>query len=192
MQDETTLQLEHIKKIYHMGEHQVFALNGVNFKVLQGEMVAIMGASGSGKSTLLNIIGCLDKPTEGTYILDGENISNLNKNELAGIRNKKFGFVFQTFNFLGRVTERTREIGLRGGGRDRKQYFSPVPGGGPGALSGRGRRGYSCRCGGVKNNFRAGQVDDFGYHVFSPACHRLFCRYRNFLRLLSRQKSGRV
>lgn len=106
MPGKITLQLENIRKIYTMGEHKVFALNGVNLTFLQGEMVAIMGASGSGKSTLLNVIGCLDKPTEGTYILDGEDISGLNKNQLASIRNKKFGFVFQTFNLLGRVTVR--------------------------------------------------------------------------------------
>ncbi|MCG9969996.1 ABC transporter ATP-binding protein, partial [Pelotomaculum terephthalicicum JT] len=79
-------------------------LRGIDLTVTQGEMVAIMGSSGSGKSTLLNIIGCLDKPTEGAYYLDGENVSGLDKNKLAAVRNKRIGFVFQGFNLLGRMT----------------------------------------------------------------------------------------
>ncbi|HEX9075140.1 MAG TPA: ABC transporter ATP-binding protein [Anaerolineae bacterium] len=98
------IQIEDIKKIYKMGELEVPALNGVSIQVQSGEMVAITGPSGSGKSTLMNIIGCLDTPTSGTYILDGVEVSKLNDDELANIRNKKIGFVFQTFNLLPRTT----------------------------------------------------------------------------------------
>ncbi|WP_277444342.1 ABC transporter ATP-binding protein [Pelotomaculum isophthalicicum] len=87
-----------------MGESQVNALRGIDLTVAEGEMVAIMGSSGSGKSTLLNIIGCLDRPTAGDYYLDGENVSGLDKNRLAAVRNKRIGFVFQGFNLLGRMT----------------------------------------------------------------------------------------
>jgi putative ABC transport system ATP-binding protein len=98
------IQIENVKKIYKMGEVEVPALNGITMKVNLGEMVAITGPSGSGKSTLMNIIGCLDTPTSGEYILDGVNVSKLNDDELANIRNKKIGFVFQTFNLLPRTT----------------------------------------------------------------------------------------
>lgn len=104
MPDKATIELENIRKVYYMGESQIYALKGINLTILQGEMVAIMGSSGSGKSTLLNIIGCLDKPTEGAYYLDGENVSKLDKNQLALIRNKKLGFVFQGFNLLGKLS----------------------------------------------------------------------------------------
>ena len=100
---DTVIELKDIKKLYRMGDIQVPALNGVSIQVARGEMVAITGPSGSGKSTLMNIIGCLDTPTEGTYILDGVNVSQMTDDEQAMIRNKKIGFVFQQFNLLPRT-----------------------------------------------------------------------------------------
>ncbi len=97
------IQIEDVKKIYKMGEVEVPALNGVSFQIMTGEMVAIIEPSGSGKSTLMNIIGCLDTPTSGKYILDGVDVSKLTDDQQAGIRNKKIGFVFQQFNLLART-----------------------------------------------------------------------------------------
>ncbi len=97
-------EIENLKKVYRLGDVDVPALRGISFKVEHGEMISIMGPSGSGKSTLMNIIGCLDTPTEGHYFLDGTEVGKLNDDELAGIRNKKIGFVFQSFNLLPRTT----------------------------------------------------------------------------------------
>jgi len=101
---EWVIQAENLAKVYKMGEVEVHALRGVSFKVARGEILAIMGPSGSGKSTLMNILGCLDRPSSGRYILDGESVEKLNDNQLAAIRNRKVGFVFQNFNLLPRAT----------------------------------------------------------------------------------------
>jgi len=98
------IELENVTKIYRMGEVEVYALNGLSISIKQGEMLSIIGTSGSGKSTLLDILGCLDRPTSGRYMLDGIDVSRLNDNKLAELRSKKFGFVFQDFNLLSRAT----------------------------------------------------------------------------------------
>jgi len=102
MEKQVLIKLQDIGKRYVIGSEEIFALRGVDLEIYKGEFVALMGPSGSGKSTLMNILGCLDTPTKGTYILSGTDVSNLNDNELAEIRNKEIGFVFQTFNLLPR------------------------------------------------------------------------------------------
>src|SRR5262245_55458348 len=100
---EAIIRVEHLTKTYTMGETTVRALAGVSFEIRRGELVAIMGPSGSGKSTLMNLLGCLDQPTSGTYWLDGVETSTLSDDALAGVRNRKIGFVFQQFNLLART-----------------------------------------------------------------------------------------
>ena len=97
------IALRDITRIYYMGEHEVHALAGISLDVFENEFVAIMGASGSGKSTLMNIVGCLDSPTGGAYYLNGQRVSEMSDNELANVRNREIGFVFQTFNLLARA-----------------------------------------------------------------------------------------
>jgi putative ABC transport system ATP-binding protein len=98
------IEISGVKKVYRMGETEVFALRGVDLTVNAGELLAVMGSSGSGKSTLMNILGCLDVPTAGSYVLDGIRVDGMSRNELADLRNKKLGFVFQGFNLLPRTS----------------------------------------------------------------------------------------
>jgi putative ABC transport system ATP-binding protein len=98
------IEMHDLKRVYELGPQQIFALSGVDLIIHNGEYVAIMGPSGSGKSTLMNIIGCLDRPSSGKYLLDGIPVESMDDDELAAIRNKKIGFVFQTFNLLPRTT----------------------------------------------------------------------------------------
>jgi putative ABC transport system ATP-binding protein len=104
MDKSTIIETIDLKKIYGVGGVQVNALNGLSIKIFEGEFVAVMGPSGSGKSTLLNILACMDRPSDGQYILAGKDVSNLNKNELAHIRNAQLGFVFQSYNLLSRLS----------------------------------------------------------------------------------------
>ena len=98
------LQIDSLKRVFQVGVEQVHALKGVSFSIEKGEFVSIMGSSGSGKSTLLNILGCLDSPTSGEYLIDGVSVRERSKNDLADIRNRKIGFVFQSYNLLARTT----------------------------------------------------------------------------------------
>lgn len=100
----TIIEVRDLKKDFYVGEITVHALKGINLEIKEGEFVAIMGTSGSGKSTMLNVLGCLDKPTSGSYLLDGISMGQLSKNELAGLRNSKLGFVFQSYNLLSRTS----------------------------------------------------------------------------------------
>ena len=114
------IQLEDITKVYLMGKRELPVLAGINLNIEKGELVAIMGHSGSGKTTLLNVIGCLDKPTSGSYYLEGREVSRLSSGELAGVRGQKIGFVFQTFNLLPWLSALANvELGMRySGGAD--------------------------------------------------------------------------
>lgn len=104
MEAKPVIQLDGVEKVYQTGDIPVKAVRGVSLKVMPGEFVAVMGASGSGKSTLMNLIGCLDRPTSGRYLLDGENVGALTKSELSRVRNQRLGFVFQGFNLLSRTS----------------------------------------------------------------------------------------
>lgn len=101
---EAVIDISHIKKAYQMGREIIYALKDVSLRINRNEYVALMGPSGSGKSTLMNILGCLDTPTSGTYVLNGKEVSHMTDDELAAVRNKEIGFIFQTFNLLPRLT----------------------------------------------------------------------------------------
>jgi putative ABC transport system ATP-binding protein len=98
------IQIDELTKVFKMGEIEIHALDGVSFSIEKGEMISIMGPSGSGKSTLMSIVGCLDVPTSGSYVLDGSPVEKMNDTQLADVRNRKIGFVFQQFNLLSRTS----------------------------------------------------------------------------------------
>jgi putative ABC transport system ATP-binding protein len=104
VKDSPVIQIDDVTKVYRMGDNEVHALRGVHLTVRRGEMIAVMGSSGSGKSTLMNILGCLDVPTSGSYVLDGTIVNGMSRNALADLRNHKLGFVFQGFNLLARTS----------------------------------------------------------------------------------------
>ena len=113
------IEIRDVQKIYVMGAEKVAALRGVSIEIVEGEFVAVMGSSGSGKSTLMNILGCLDRPTHGSYRLHGREVSGLDRGELADVRNRSLGFVFQNFNLLARTTALENvELPL---------YYGPLP-----------------------------------------------------------------
>jgi putative ABC transport system ATP-binding protein len=122
------IRLVNITKNYLMGKRELAVLNGINMHIKRGELVAIMGPSGSGKTTVLNLLGCLDKPTSGSYYLENREVSRLSSSELAEVRSKKIGFVFQTFNLLPRLSALANvELGLRyAGGGDRQQAMEAL------------------------------------------------------------------
>ncbi|MCX7911590.1 MAG: ABC transporter ATP-binding protein [Dehalococcoidales bacterium] len=122
------IRLENITKTYRMGKQELTVLSGISLEVQKGELVAIMGPSGSGKTTLLNIIGCLDSPTSGKYVLDGREVSQLKGSELAEVRGRKIGFVFQSFNLLPRLSALANvELGMRyAGGIERRRAIEAL------------------------------------------------------------------
>jgi putative ABC transport system ATP-binding protein len=122
------IRLRDITKVYPMGKRELSVLRGISLKIKKGELVAIMGPSGSGKTTLLNLLGCLDKPTSGSYYLEGKEVSQLSSGELAQVRGQKIGFVFQTFNLLPRLSALANvELGMRyAGGSDRSRALEAL------------------------------------------------------------------
>jgi putative ABC transport system ATP-binding protein len=122
------IRLKNIRKVYPMGKRELTVLHGIDLEIEQGELVAIMGPSGSGKTTLLNLLGCLDTPTSGDYYLDDKEVGHLKSNELAEIRGKKIGFVFQTFNLLSRLSALANvELGMTySGGVDRRRALEAL------------------------------------------------------------------
>ncbi|HUW14386.1 MAG TPA: ABC transporter ATP-binding protein, partial [Anaerolineae bacterium] len=103
-EDRPLIEIEELTKVYSMGDVEVHALRGVSLHIYRGDLLSIMGPSGSGKTTLMNVIGCLDQPTSGTYVLDGTDVAQLDDDALADIRNRRIGFVFQSFNLLSRTS----------------------------------------------------------------------------------------